>query len=74
MPYKSNSTNQQSGENKGGPTVTEQPKAVGNMPALEHDAETEARLEQEALNAGLRHPNRNLDKPQLDRPAYGGGH
>jgi hypothetical protein len=44
------------------------------MPALEHDAETEARLEQEALNAGLRHPNRNLDKPQLDRPAYGGGH
>ncbi|WP_046245895.1 hypothetical protein [Hymenobacter terrenus] len=74
MPYKSNNTNQQSGENKGGPTVTEQPKAVGNMPAIEHDPETEARLEQEALDAGLRHPNRNLEKPETGRPAYGGGH
>jgi hypothetical protein len=74
MPYKSNNTNQQSGENKGGPTVAEQAKAAGNMPVNEHDEETQARLEQEALDAGVRHPNRNLEKPELDKPGYGGGH
>jgi hypothetical protein len=74
MPYKSNNTNQQSKENKGGPTAAQQPKAAGNMPVNEHDEATEARLEQEALDAGVRHPNRNLDKPELDKPSYGGGH
>jgi hypothetical protein len=74
MPYKSNNTNQQSAENKGGPTVTEQPKAAGNLPVNERDEATENRLEEEAQDAGQRHPNRNLDKPELDRPAYGGGH
>ncbi|MBF9235809.1 hypothetical protein I2I05_00225 [Hymenobacter sp. BT683] len=74
MPYKSNSTNQQSSENKGAPTGDGQPKGTGDLPVNEQDAETQARLEQEALDAGTRNPNRNLDKPELDKPAYGGGH
>ncbi|MDB5236861.1 MAG: hypothetical protein JWR44_3854 [Hymenobacter sp.] len=74
MPYKSNNTNQQSGENHGAPAGEGLPKGTGDLPAIEHDEETQARLEQEAIDAGLRHPNRNLDKPELDRPAYGGGH
>ncbi|GAB3332256.1 hypothetical protein ACFQT0_04695 [Hymenobacter humi] len=74
MPYKSNNTNQQSSENKGAPAGKGQPKASGELPVMETDEAMQARLEQEALDAGLRHPNRNLDKPELDRPAYGGGH
>ena len=49
------------------------PKA-GILPVNELDEKTEDQLEQEALDAGLRHPNRNEDKPDLDKPAYGGGH
>ncbi|WP_400192850.1 hypothetical protein [Hymenobacter sp. B81] len=74
MPYKSNSTNQQSKENKGGPTTTEQPKAAGQLPVNERDEQLENRLEESAQDAPQRHPNRNLDKPDLDKPAYGGGH
>lgn len=74
MPYKSNNTNQQSGENHGAPAGEGRPKGSGDLPVIEHDEETQARLEQEAIDAGLRHPNRNLDKPQLDKPGYGGGH
>ena len=74
MATNSNSTNQQSGENQGAPAGEGLPQGSGDLPANEPDAETQARLEQEALDAGLRHPNRNLDKPQLDQPSYGGGH
>jgi hypothetical protein len=74
MPYKSNNTNQQSGENHGAPAGEGLPKGTGDLPALEHDEETQARLEQEALDAGTSHPNRNLEKPELDKPSYGGGH
>ncbi|KAA9333063.1 hypothetical protein F0P96_08750 [Hymenobacter busanensis] len=74
MPYKSNNTNQQSKENKGGPAATDQPKAVGQLPVNDRDEATENRLEQEAQDAAQRHPNRNLEKPDLDKPAYGGGH
>ena len=70
----SNNSNQQSGENKGGPTVAEQAKAAGSLPVNDLDEAAEARLEQEALDAGLRHPNRNLEKPEIDKPSYGGGH
>lgn len=70
MPYKSNNTNQQSKENHGSPTQSEQPKGSGDLPVINHDEETQDRLEQEAIDAGLRHPNRNLDKPDLDKPAY----
>jgi hypothetical protein len=74
MPYKSNNTNQQSGENHGAPAGEGLPKGSGDLPVNELDEATEARLEQEAIDAGLRHPNRNLDKPDLDKPAFGGGH
>lgn len=73
MPYNSNNTNQQSAENHGSPSQAEQPKAAGNLPVNnndELDEQRQERLEQEALDAGLRHPNRNLDKPSLDKPAY----
>ena len=49
------------------------PKADA-LPAGDLDPATEDRLEQEALDAGLRHPNRSHDKPELDKPSYGGGH
>ncbi|MFC6222079.1 hypothetical protein ACFP2F_02410 [Hymenobacter artigasi] len=67
-------SNQQSSENKGAPTQSEQPKGVGGLPVSDMDEETRKRLEQEALDAGIQDPNRNLDKPELDKPAYGGGH
>ena len=74
MSSESNNPNQQSGENNGTPTGEGLPKGTGDLSAAELDEATQARLEQEAIDAGLRHPNRNLDKPELDRPAYGGGH
>ena len=70
MPYKSNNTNQQSGENKGGPTVAEQEKGAGNLPVAERDEATEQHLEDEAQDAGTRHPNRNLEKPEIDKAPY----
>jgi hypothetical protein len=70
MPYKSNNTNQQSGENKGGPTVAEQAKAAGNMPVSDLDEATEQRLAEEAEDAGTRHPNRNLEKPEIGKAPY----
>ncbi|MBU6119703.1 hypothetical protein [Hymenobacter siberiensis] len=47
---------------------------VPAVPVSGMDEETRKRLEQEALDAGIQDPNRNLDKPELDKPAYGGGH
>ncbi|GAB2858748.1 hypothetical protein [Hymenobacter ruber] len=44
------------------------------LPVNSADEQTEDQLEQDALDAGQRHPNRNHDKPDLDKPAYGGGH
>jgi hypothetical protein len=70
MPYKSNNTNQQSSENKGGPTVAEQAKAAGNMPVNDLDEATEQRLAEEAEDAGTRHPNRNLEKPEIGKAPY----
>ncbi|MCB2406441.1 hypothetical protein [Hymenobacter lucidus] len=70
MPYKSNNTNQQSKENHGSPSQSEQPKAAGNLPVNDRDEATENRLEQEAQDAPQRHPNRNLEKPELDKPPY----
>ncbi|ALD22188.1 hypothetical protein [Hymenobacter sp. DG25A] len=69
MPYKSNSTNQQSKENHGNPAGTGQPKAE-SLPVNQLDPDLEDRLEQEAADARQRHPNRNLDKPDIDKPAY----
>ena len=49
------------------------PKADA-LPVKDIDEQTEDQLEQDALDTGLRHPNRNEDKAALDKPAYGGGH
>ena len=78
MPYKSNNTNHQSKENHGSPTRSEQPKAGGDKP-LGQTGEEEERLANEYTDDGLdaipsdllRHPNRNLDKPDLGKPSYG---
>ncbi|SHI42281.1 hypothetical protein SAMN02745146_0833 [Hymenobacter daecheongensis DSM 21074] len=51
------------------PAAEGQPKADA-LPTNQLDPETEDRLEQEATDAGLRHPNRNLNKPDIDKPAY----
>ena len=67
-------SNQQSSENKGAPTQSEQSKGAGGLPVSDLDEATRERLEQEALDAGIKNPNRNLDKPEIDKPAYGGGH
>jgi len=76
MPYKSNNTNQQSKENHGSPSQSEQPKGTGNLPVENMDEEQ--RLADEYTNDGLdevpahlvNNPNRNYDKPDLDKPAY----
>ncbi|UOQ98205.1 hypothetical protein MUN81_01625 [Hymenobacter sp. 5317J-9] len=74
MSNNSDKSNQQSSENHGGPAGEGLPKGTGDLPVNDLDEATQARLEQEALDAGQRHPNRNLDKPELDKPSYGGGH
>jgi hypothetical protein len=80
MPYKSNNTNQQSRENHGQPAGEGKSKGTGDKD-LGHELdnpETTAEYTQDdadqATTPELRHPNRNTDKPQLDKPAYGGGH
>ncbi|UOQ75354.1 hypothetical protein MUN84_11490 [Hymenobacter sp. 5516J-16] len=70
MPYKSNNTNQQSKRPSGSPTQTEQPKGAGNLPVNDRDEQVEDQLEQEAQDAPQRHPNRNLEKPDLGKPPY----
>lgn len=70
MPYKSNNTNQQSSENHGSPTQSEQPKGTGDLPVNDRDNQTEDRLEQEAQDAPQRHPNRNLEKQDIGKPPY----
>lgn len=61
--------NQQSQNAPRNPEAETQSKADA-LPVGDFDEQTEERLEQEAIDAGLRHPNRNLDKPALDKPAY----
>ena len=64
---------QQAGEHADERHLAGQPKAAV-LPVNETDEQTATRLEQEAIDAGLRHPNRGTDKAELDKPAYGGGH
>lgn len=71
-----NGSNQQSPENHGSPSTTEQTKA-GLKPVDEAGAE-EDRLADEYTEDGLdeiradlkTNPNRNLDKPDIDKPPY----
>jgi len=79
MPYKSNSTNKQSSENSGQPTG--QGKSKAGFKPVNPDSESE---EFERLRAEYTddvdepttdtkigsHPNRNTDKPSIDKPPY----
>lgn len=69
MAHHSSEENMESKEKQDRPADIGQPKADA-LPANQLSEETEDRLEQEATDAGLRHPNRNLHKPDLDKPAY----
>ncbi|RAK63216.1 hypothetical protein [Hymenobacter edaphi] len=73
MSHSNSKGNEPSKQQPGGPTATEQPKAAG-LPVNQRDDQTEDRLEQDAQDAPQRHPNRNLEKPEIDKPGYGGGH
>lgn len=73
MSHSNSKANEPSKQQPGGPTAAEHSKAAG-LPVSQRDEQTEDRLEQEAQDAPQRHPNRNLDKPELDKPGYGGGH
>ncbi|MCC3156130.1 hypothetical protein LJ737_02720 [Hymenobacter sp. 15J16-1T3B] len=74
MSHSNSKGNEPSKQQPGGPAAAEQPKAAGQLPVNNRDEQTEDRLEQEAQDAPQRHPNRNLEKPELDKPSYGGGH
>jgi hypothetical protein len=79
MPYKSNNTNKQSGENLGEPTGAGQTRA-GYKPVDENgedefhemlrtkytDGEDEPTID---VRRGS-HPNRNTNKPSIDKPPY----
>jgi hypothetical protein len=79
MPYKSNSTNKQSKENLGQPSDPGQPKA-GVKPVAdlgEEDLHERLRAEytdgEDEPTIDVRrgsHPNRNTNKPSIDKPPY----
>ena len=79
MPYKSNNANQQSKENMGDPTGRGDQKA-GNLPVGEFGQDPDRFEELKAKYTGanedepaqdlVRHKNRNLNKPDIDKPAY----
>ena len=64
---------QKSGERPNKRNLEGTPKADA-LPVSDPDEQTEDQPQQGALDAGLRHPNRSHDKPERDKPAYGGGH
>lgn len=78
MPYKSKDSKSNDGENHGAPGGEGQPKGAGNKPANADAQDRYDEFEQDgadqATTPELLHPNRNPDKPQLDKPPYGGGH
>lgn len=69
MPSHHNDSDPQDKQKHATPAEEGQPKADA-LPVNELDEQTEDRLEQEAADAGQRHPNRNTNKPDLDKPAY----
>ncbi|AHJ99775.1 hypothetical protein [Hymenobacter swuensis] len=69
MAHRSSEANQESQEKHDRKADIGTPKADA-LPAGTTDEQTEDHLEQEATDAGTRHPNRNLHKPDLDKPGY----
>ena len=79
MPYKSNNTNQQSRENMGDPTgrgtdkagINPVGEAAQNPDRFEElKAKYTGANEDEPAQDLVRHKNRNLNKPDIDKPAY----
>lgn len=76
MPYKSK---QESGEHKGKPSQTEKSKAeVKSVDSDELDREEEMRKKYadekgnpDPDKVNVTHKNRNTNKPDIDKPAYG---
>lgn len=79
MPYKSNNTNKQSSENTGNPTGQgkgdlKDVNAAESLDAL-HDDLSEKYTDDNGepniggVNTGS-HPNRNTNKPNIDKPRY----
>jgi hypothetical protein len=77
MPYKSNSTNKQSRSNLGNPAG----KGIGGMKDAHSDTfddqynELEARytddVDEPTIDTRIgSHPNRNTNKPNIDKPRY----
>ncbi|GEO05979.1 hypothetical protein AAE02nite_36430 [Adhaeribacter aerolatus] len=80
MPYKSNSTNKQSKENTGDPAGRGQSK--GGVKPVSPDSEDELHerlraeytdgVDEPTIDTKLgSHPNRNTNKPKIDKPPYG---
>lgn len=69
MAHHSSEANQESQEKQDRKADVGTPKADA-LPAGSLDEKTQDELEQDALDAGLSHPNRNLHKPELDKPGY----
>jgi hypothetical protein len=68
---------------KGKPSGDGQPKGAGNLPVNHIDnLEERDRIadtytdgpDQPAANVMMRHPNRNVNKDNIDQDSYGGGH
>ncbi|WP_192822612.1 hypothetical protein [Rufibacter sp. LB8] len=81
MPYKSNNTNQQSSENHGSPANRGTDKAGIKTTGSPEDIQRAEDIVAKHVDEGERphpdavtHPNRNTDKPEVDKPSYGGGH
>lgn len=78
MPYKSNSTNKQSKSQTGDPAGSENPKAGlqdANTQNLNNYEELEDKYTNELGEPNLGthlgdHPNRNTNKPNIDKPRY----
>ncbi|RSK37586.1 hypothetical protein [Hymenobacter metallilatus] len=69
MAHHSSEANQESQEKQDRKADAGTPKADA-LPAGSLNEKTQDALEQNALDAGLSHPNRNLHKPELDKPSY----
>ncbi|AKQ47104.1 hypothetical protein TH63_17995 [Rufibacter radiotolerans] len=79
MPYKSNNTNQDSKSQKGGPANRGDDKAgaktTGGPEAIDRAEELVAKHlddQERPVPEARTHPNRNTNKPNIDKPGYGG--
>ena len=50
------------------------PKGTGDLPVNEWTTKPPSDSSRKPWTPACADPNRNLDKPELDKPAYGGGH